>query len=228
MPSKEIQDAINKIRAAKGDSVALDLSRNVIEEDDAKCIAEGIKKARVLLTLNLWSNKIGDAGAKFISEGIKEARFPLTLDLSENKIGEAGAKFLSEGIKAARVPLTLNLWSNKIGDAGAKFLSEGMKEARVPLKLLSIKVRVRDNFIIDAREKPSEFFAKLKFNPFNLLSLKLILVQTPVVQESLVLNYPKDIALIIQDYDPDLDYLAWKAVAAIRAVEGASRDNTYC
>jgi tetratricopeptide (TPR) repeat protein len=312
MPSERIQKAINAIRAAEGASIRLDLSHAFREEDDAKCIAEGIKAARFRLILylgenaigeagvkflaeaikeaqapinlelskndigdvgveflaegikearfpfSLWleGNKIGDAGAKFISEGIKEARVPLTLELRYNNIGEAGAKFLSEGIretrfpltlglysnnigdagakflpegiKEARVPLTLNLMRNKIGDAGAKFLSEAIQKARVPLKLLPRdEVKVQDNFIIDAGENPSEFFAKLKFNPFNLLGLRPILLQMPVVQELLGLNYPKDIALIIQDYDPDLDYLAWKAVAAIRAVEGASRDNNY-
>jgi hypothetical protein len=56
MPSERIQAAINKIRAAEGDSFTLDLNGAFIEEDDAECIAEGIKEARVPLTLGLSSN----------------------------------------------------------------------------------------------------------------------------------------------------------------------------
>jgi hypothetical protein len=81
--------------------------------------------------------------------------------------------------------------------------------------------------LIDAGSNPSAFFAKLRFNPFSLLGLRPILIQIPIVKGLIELNYPKDIAFIIHEYDPDLDYLAWKAVAAIIAVEGASHDNKY-
>jgi tetratricopeptide (TPR) repeat protein len=183
-----------------------------------------IKEAQEPLTLNLWNNNIGEAGAKFISEGIKEARVPLTLNLRRNNIGEAGAKFLSEGIKEARVPLTLNLRENSIGKAGAKFLSEVIKEARVPLTLnldnnrigdagaKFLSEAIEDNFIIEARANPVEFLGRIKLSQsMRMLGLS---------------GFPTVLANLVHGYIGD-EGLAWIEVTAIRACDGASRDNKY-
>jgi hypothetical protein len=201
--------------------LTLNLKNNDIGEAGAEFLSEGIKEARFPLTLYLKNNDIGEAGAKFLSEGIKEARVPLTLDLSLNGIRDAGAKFLSEGIKEARVPLTLTLSFNGIGEAGAKFLSEGIKEARVPLTLDLynkgagagfLSEAIEDNFIIEARANPVGFLSRIKLSQsMRILGLSAI---------------PTVLANLVQGYIGDED-LAWIEVAAIRAVEGASRDNKY-
>jgi tetratricopeptide (TPR) repeat protein len=98
------------------------------------------------------------------------------------------------------------------------------KEARVPLTLdLSENERGEavdkflseareDNFIIEARENPGGFLSRIKFSP-SMMMLGLS-------------NLPTVLANLVHGYIGDED-LAWIEVAAIRAVEGASRDNKY-
>jgi tetratricopeptide (TPR) repeat protein len=234
--AKFIAEAIKVVRVP----LNLYLGGNKIGVTGTRVLAQSLKVAQVPITLDLWNNFIGDSGAKFLSEAIKVAQVPLTLDLSGNNIRDAGAKFLAYAIIETRVPLSLDLKHNSIRGVGIKFLVRSLKEARAPLKLnLNGNLQVRatgeksicdaqnNNFIINAKVNPSEFFAKLKFNPFNLLGLRPILIQTPEVKELIGLNYPQNIAIIIQEYAPDTEYLAWQVVAAIRAIEGGSRENKY-
>jgi hypothetical protein len=100
MPSKEIQAAINKIRAAKGASVYLDLECAFREEDDAKCIAEGIKEARAPLTLDLDIINMAHCSSIALQKAAEEARVPI--DLCDDGYGDDGIFVLDAGHEPSR------------------------------------------------------------------------------------------------------------------------------
>jgi hypothetical protein len=99
-----------------------------------------------------------------------------------------------------------------------------IKEAQAPLTLYLYGNKIgeagakflsearEDNFIIEARKNPIGFLSRIKFSSsMNMLGLSAI---------------PSVLAKLVQGYIGDGD-LAWIEVAAIRACEGASRDNKY-
>jgi hypothetical protein len=203
--------------------VTLSLCGNRIGDAGAELLAAAIRVAGTSIYLNLSRNSIGVTGTKSLSAAIEVTSVPLYLNLRNNYIGIVGVQLLCSAIRKAKAPLSLRL--NNIEYVCGLSLAQAINESRVPLKLdlsfsgtkyisdMFLSNEIKDNFIINAGAKPSEFLARIKF----------CLSRRMLEQE---LGYPSVMVILIQEYIGPAD-LAWIEVAAIRAIEGASHKNKY-
>ncbi len=99
------------------------LESSLIDDDDAKALAEGLKHCPNLQMLNLGHNHIHDGGAEAIADGLKHCPNLQTLNLWHNYVHDSVAKL----IKHCPNLQALNLGHNCIHDDGAKAIADGLK-----------------------------------------------------------------------------------------------------
>ena len=107
----------------------LDLSSNVLTDDDITTLAEGLKET-FLLTLSISKNEVGDEGIIELANSLEESTSLESLDLSSNKISGRGMKHLCESLKDLTELKILNVGRNKIQDEGVHCLSESLKSLK--------------------------------------------------------------------------------------------------
>jgi len=105
----------------------LNLSENLLGDDDMKLLTEILKVLNNLHTLDLSHNEIGDYGIKLLNEAIEKMKVLSILDLSHNYIGNDGMKPFTEALKELNL-LILDLSHNEIGDNGMKQLTEALEK----------------------------------------------------------------------------------------------------
>ena len=78
----------------------LDMSMNIIGDDDVVSLVDALTYMNHLSTLDLSSNLIGDAGVKLLAEAIENEHLThlQVLLLNHNEFSEAGAKILAEKV----------------------------------------------------------------------------------------------------------------------------------
>ena len=84
----------------------------------AECIKNPIGKTSVKM-LNLSRNQINKEGAKILAEVLKDNGTIETLDLSGNNLGVSGTKAIAESLMTNTCLQHLNLYSNKVDVDGA-------------------------------------------------------------------------------------------------------------
>lgn len=103
---------------------SLDLSYLIIE-DEARIIAEALKKNRSLQTLNLSNCRLGPVGGRLIIEALSND-LPLTeLNLDTNNLDLATIQILAEKLKTNRTLQKLSLYGNYGTDAEAAVHGKG-------------------------------------------------------------------------------------------------------
>ena len=108
----------------------LDLSRNNIDNDDAKKLASGLEKCINLLALDLSRNDIGDSGAEALFDSLENCSALKSLNLHKNKISSKGIGYLCGTLLHCHNLAVLNLADNKLTSLGARALSSGLENCK--------------------------------------------------------------------------------------------------
>ncbi|KAL0239612.1 hypothetical protein GEMRC1_009720 [Eukaryota sp. GEM-RC1] len=121
----------------------VNLSRNSIEDEDAKSLAEALKVNTTVLSIDLSWNNIEVEGAKAVAEALKINTTVSSFNLSGNSIGAEGAGALAEALKVNSTITSLDLSANRIEAEGARAVAEMLKVnttiTRVNLKFTHIE-----------------------------------------------------------------------------------------
>ncbi|KAK9834878.1 hypothetical protein WJX81_005732 [Elliptochloris bilobata] len=103
----------------------LDLSGNLLEDDKARLLADGLARSRVT-HLSLAHNRIGDRGAKALAQLLEEPNTLEELVLDNNQILAPGGRALARALRGNPVLASLQLQLNRVGDEGACALAEAL------------------------------------------------------------------------------------------------------
>jgi Ran GTPase-activating protein (RanGAP) involved in mRNA processing and transport len=117
-------------------SKELNLKSALIEDEEAKALAEALKKSNIE-TLNLKDNLIGDNGVEALSKAIRDNNTLKTLDLSDNDFGDEGAFAFAEAINSSQIE-KVDLKNNAISNKGVEALIESLKKNK-NLKSLDLR-----------------------------------------------------------------------------------------
>ena len=103
----------------------LNLSGNLIDDDDALHLGSALLTNEGLTTLNLSYNAIGNAGATELSAALKIHKLA-ALSLGCNQVGPAGGSELGKMIRYNENLTSLDLGNNAIGDPGGHDLFDSL------------------------------------------------------------------------------------------------------
>ena len=114
------------------------LNDNDFGEEGASCIAEMLRKTRIVRNLSLKNNPgISDAGATLIAKSVKQNNVLKTLSLSKCGITSKGARDIAVAIMEHPSLKRLLIHNNAFSDEGVAHLAEGLKHNQT-LKYLDI------------------------------------------------------------------------------------------
>ena len=111
-----------------------------IGNEEAKALAQALKRNATLQFLDLYDNQISDDGARALAEALKMNTVLRGLYLNSGQISDDGARALAEALK---VTVHTTLWRlaqnyNQINDGGAVPLAEALKR-NTTLRALYLK-----------------------------------------------------------------------------------------
>ena len=111
----------------------LNLSFNMLREDGAAALADGLAGNVVLVKLGLRSNAIRHAGAAAIAAAWESQRWGhrsiRALDVTDNKVGTRGAKAISAAVNISVLKIQQSFGVNPLAEARAAKDAEEAKEA---------------------------------------------------------------------------------------------------
>ena len=91
------------------------MSRNIIGDSGASCLARALSVNSSLTNLDLSRNRIGDSGAASLSQAIAANSCLTCLNLRRNRIGPSGASSLSQAVTGNISFINLDLSGNIAG-----------------------------------------------------------------------------------------------------------------
>jgi len=105
---------------------SLNLSRNTIDDEKVRMVAQGLADNFTVTTIDLSHNRIADRGVRALARILADKCVIDTLDLSDNQIHTGGGKALGKALRKNDTLQVLNLRLNRLGDEGGRLLFEGM------------------------------------------------------------------------------------------------------
>lgn len=105
----------------------LNLSRNYIQDDGAKIIANVLKTNATLKNLCLDYNLINDKGIKKIASALSKNLTLTTLSLRYNKINDQGIDYIANSLKENSTLKSLDLTFTYCTDKGAEHLAKSLE-----------------------------------------------------------------------------------------------------
>jgi hypothetical protein len=115
---------------------SLDLSVNELDEDDARSLADMLRKNRSLTTLNLPLNpNIGEAGWRALAGSLCNHRSLIELGLMSCALHGAPLRLLAEALSTNEKLRSLDLSANGLDDDDARSLADMLKKNRTLTKL---------------------------------------------------------------------------------------------
>lgn len=107
--------------------LSLNLSKNDLNANEAKTIANALISNKTLQTLDLSYNNIQDEGAQAIAELLELNKSLKLLFIQGNTISEAGANYISSSLSKNTSLKELNISRNPIKDEGVKKIADALK-----------------------------------------------------------------------------------------------------
>jgi hypothetical protein len=107
----------------------IDISHNEIGPIGATYLAEVLKGATNITSLNIFVNNIGDEGAIALALVLKDNSIT-NLHIAKNKIGKKGIEYLAEALRDTNVT-EIDISYNEIGSMGAMYLGGVLSNTRI-------------------------------------------------------------------------------------------------
>lgn len=120
--------ALSQFLAQTTTLMELSLTQNLLDDELAFVLVDGLKQNTSLTQLDLSHNNIGDDGVKRLCKLLGEDSVLTHVNLTGNEINDDGAKYIGRALKANESLLSLDLRLNPLGERGGKFVFGGLAQ----------------------------------------------------------------------------------------------------
>mmetsp|Transcript_39495 Transcript_39495/g.123564 ORF Transcript_39495/g.123564 Transcript_39495/m.123564 type:complete len:439 (-) Transcript_39495:962-2278(-) len=127
MKISDAQGIANYLKKAET-LTTLELSMNLLDDDLLRMLMVGLIANETVTHLDVSHNRITNHGARLLSKLLGANSILTSLDLSDNLIHSEGGRYLARGLRENHSLLDLNLRLNRLTDEGGKMLTEGCLE----------------------------------------------------------------------------------------------------
>jgi hypothetical protein len=169
-----IAPAIRTLIESNESITELDLPNLHLTDFSCELFGPTLAKNRTITSLNLFMNpNITSKGCKALAEGLKRNKALIRLNLQGCQIGDEGCIYLAEAIKTNQCLLHLNVSGQPVKAAGLKALIEGLKANDALMDLVVSKDKhlpeELHSEVISLQNKNKQYQRDLKVNTITMI-----------------------------------------------------------